>query len=74
MGAGIRGSECHPMGFCAFAEPNAVRCVADSRRDDRQQPVSRYFHRLCRAGGVDSELPHPRVRLGMSVMLTHDSQ
>ena len=74
MGAGIRGSECHPMGLCAFAEFNAVRRVADSRRDDRQQPASRYFHRLCRVGRVDGELPHPRVRLGMSVMLTHDSQ
>ena len=26
------------MGLCAAAEPNAVRRVANSRRDDRQQP------------------------------------
>lgn len=54
------------MGLCAAAEPNAVRRVANSRRDDRQRPASRCVHRLCREGRDDGGLPHPRVPDGAS--------
>jgi hypothetical protein len=67
MGSSIRGSGRHPMGLRATTEPNAVRRVADPRRDDRQQQASRYFHRLCRDRRDDGRLHNSRVRLGASV-------